>query len=145
MKELKIETGLQTFSLNGKAEVTFNPSDPAFVKSLYDIFTSLEQKQAEYEEESSKIPDDDPIKVFEFANKKDAEMRAVINGFFNTDICEPLFGHMSVYAFSTNGLPIWMEFFLAIIDECGANMDELTKKGSAKAEKYIKKYQRYKR
>ena len=143
MKELKIDTGLQTFSLNGKAEVSFNPSDTVFIKGLYDVFSDLEKKQAEYEEESEKVSDD-PIEVFEFSNKKDKEMRAVIDGFFNMEICEPLYGSMNVYAFSNNGLPLWMEFFLAILDECNANLEDIAKKGNARVEKYIKKYQRKK-
>ena len=34
MKELNFDTGLVTYDLNGKVEVTFNPSDSNFVERL---------------------------------------------------------------------------------------------------------------
>lgn len=35
MKELNFESGLVTYSLNGKCEVSFNPTDSNFIERLY--------------------------------------------------------------------------------------------------------------
>ena len=48
MKELNFDTGLVTYDLNGKAEVTFNPSDSNFVERLYSAFEDLDKKQGNF-------------------------------------------------------------------------------------------------
>ena len=143
--ELRIETGLQEFNLNGKVTVEFNPSDPEFVKKLYQTFSDLEAKQKDFEEESKNIPEDDADEVFGFAERKDREMKDRIDTFFGKEVCKPLFGNMSVYAFNKDGIPVWMALFVAILDQCDSMVDKLGETGSKTVDKYIKKYQKYKR
>ena len=45
MKELNFDSGLVTYSLNGKCEVSFNPTDSNFVERLYSAFEDLDKKQ----------------------------------------------------------------------------------------------------
>ena len=47
-KALSFDTGLVTFDLNGKASVTFNPTDSAFVERLFNTFDELDKKQDAY-------------------------------------------------------------------------------------------------
>ena len=50
MKELSFDSGLVTYSLNGKCEVSFNPTDSNFVEKLYSAFEELDKKQEGYNE-----------------------------------------------------------------------------------------------
>lgn len=50
MKELNFDSGLVAYSLNGKCEVSFNPTDSNFVERLYSAFEDLDKKQESYKE-----------------------------------------------------------------------------------------------
>ena len=143
--ELNFQTGLQEYDLNGKVKVAFNPSDTEFVKKLYSTFTELESVQKQYEEESKDIPEDDPVKIFEFADRKDKEMKGLIDTFFGKEVCGPLFGPMSVYSFNQDGIPVWMALFLVILDQCEEAKDKIAKAGNSTVNKYIDKYKKYSR
>ena len=43
MKDIVFDTGIVTYSVNGKCDVTFNPTDPIFVKRLYSVIEQLEK------------------------------------------------------------------------------------------------------
>ena len=142
---LNIETGLQEFDLNGKVKVYYNPADVNFVRKLYEAFGTLEKQQKKYEEEVKAVPEEDPDAVFEFADKKDREMREIVDGCFDTEVCGPLFGGMSVYASNAQGIPLWMALFLAVLDSCEETVEKVGKSGSETVDKYMKKYQKYHR
>ena len=59
MKELSFDSGLVTYSLNGKCEVSFNPTDSNFVEKLYSAFEELDKKQEGYKAQIEKIADTD--------------------------------------------------------------------------------------
>ncbi len=138
MKDLQFETGLVSYSLNGKIEVTFNPTDAAFVETLFNAFSELDRRQEEYKTivESST----DNKAVFEAARKADADMRETINTVFGTDVCTPLFGGMNVYAMA-GGLPAWANLLLAVMDEIDTGFAREQKATNPRLEKYLKKYQ----
>ena len=114
MKELNFDSGLVTYSLNGKVEVTFNPSDSNFVERLYSAFEDLDKKQEGYKDTIEKMAD--KKEIFEFARERDSEMREIIDGLFEVPASEALFGGMNVYALA-NGLPVWCNLMLAVMDE----------------------------
>ena len=86
MKELVFDTGLVTFSLNGKCEVTFNPTDSDFVKRLFDAFDTLDKKNDSYKAEIEKIAD--KKQIFEIARQRDREMREIIDAVFESPVSE---------------------------------------------------------
>ena len=45
MKDLNFDSGVVTYSLNGKCEVSFNPTDSNFVERIYTAFNDLDKKQ----------------------------------------------------------------------------------------------------
>ena len=55
MKELNFDSGLVTYSLNGKCEVSFNPTDSNFVERLYSAFEDLDKKQESYKAQIEKM------------------------------------------------------------------------------------------
>ena len=50
MKELSFDSGLVTYSLNNRCEVTFNPTDSNFVQRLYSAFEELDKRPVRRDE-----------------------------------------------------------------------------------------------
>ena len=140
MKELNFDTGLVSYDLNGKVEVTFNPSDSNFVERLYSAFEDLDKKQEGYKATIEKMAD--KKEIFEFARERDAEMREIIDGLFCGPVSEALFGGMNVYALA-NGLPVWCNLMLAVMDEVDSTYAREQKATNPRIAKYTAKYQKY--
>lgn len=139
MKELVFDTGLVTYSLNGKCEVSFNPTDSEFVERLFNAFDSLDKRQEKYRNEIGKEPDN--RKVFEISKAMNAEMREIVDGVFGVSVCEAVFGNMNVYALA-GGLPVWCNLLLAIMDEIDTSFAREQKATNARIKKYTEKYHR---
>lgn len=137
MKELSFETGLVTYNLNGKADVTLNPTDSAFVERLFNTFDELDKKQEAYKAEIEKVAD--KREIFVIARKRDAEMRAMIDDTFGQPICDALFGGMNVYAMA-DGLPVWANLMLAVMDEIDTTFAREQKQTDSRIKKYTAKY-----
>ena len=133
MPIINVATGLTEYDINGKCSVMFNPTDVAFVEKIFSAFNGMDEKTEEY---ARKIAEEtDNAKAFELARQKDAEMREIINGIFGCDVCGPVFGSINVYA-QADGLPLWANLLLAIIDE----MDDAFAREKKAADPRIKKY-----
>lgn len=139
MKEIRFETGVETFSLNGSAEVSFNPTDSAFVENLFNAFDTLDKRQESYRSEVERTAD--KKEVFGIARRMDGEMREIINCVFGADVCGTLFGGMNVYALA-DGLPIWANLMLAVMDEIDTAFSREQKATNPRIAKYTQKYKR---
>lgn len=137
MNALNFETGIATFLINEKCEVSFNPTDSTFVERLFNAFDSLDRKQDSYSEEISRISD--KREIFEFARKRDAEMREIIDKVFEKPIASDLFGDMNVYAMA-GGLPVWCNFMLAVMEEVDTAFAREQKAMNPRIQKYTAKY-----
>lgn len=137
MKELSFETGLVTYDLNGSAQVTFNPTDSAFVERLFNTFDALDKKQDAYKAEVDRTADS--REVFDVARRWDAEMRAMIDDVFQQPVCEALFGTMNVYAMAS-GLPAWVNLLLTIMEEIDTTFAQEQKATNPRLQKYMDKY-----
>lgn len=142
MKELNFDSGLVTYSLNGKVDVSFNPTDSNFVERLYSAFESLDKKQESYKAQVEKMAD--KREIFNFARERDAEMRGIIDGVFDAPVSEALFGGMNVYAVA-GGLPVWCNLMLAVMDEIDTTFAREQKATNPRVTKYTAKYQKYQR
>lgn len=137
MNTLNFETGLVTFSVNDKAEVSFNPTDSNFVSRLFDAFDRLAKKQEARKNEVSKLSD--PAEAFELARQQDKEMRDMIDAVFEKPVSDDIFGSMSAYALA-GGLPLWCNFLMAVIDQIDATMVQEKKLTNPRIDKYMAKY-----
>lgn len=137
MPELKFETGLVEYDLNGVYKVRFNPTDPAFAERVCDVFESLAMKQKTHEEEAKKTGNN--REFFDEAEELNSEMRNMIDGILGDSACDTLFGEMNVYAFG-DGLPAWMNLLLAIMDEINAKVEKEGKLINPRIAKYTSKY-----
>lgn len=138
MKELSFDSGLQEYRFNDKCTLYFNPADPAFADRIYTAFDALKEKQEKRSVDAEKLT---PKEAFAYLRQLDAEMREVINGVFEQEVCTPLLGSMSLYAMA-GGSPVWMNFMLTIIDELDESIKREKAFHSEKLSKYTKKYHR---
>lgn len=136
VKELQFDTGLVTYNINGAVELSFNPTDSAFVESLFKTFDKLDRKQDEYGAEIEKA---EKREIFDIARKRDAEMREMIDATLGAPVCDAVFGGMNVYALA-GGFPVWANLLLAIMDEIDTSFAENQKQTDARIRKYTDKY-----
>lgn len=132
MGVLNFQTSRKTFTVNGNCEISFDPADINFVHRLFELMEDLEKEQKEDPKEMDN--------VFEEFARRDKEMRAKIDAVFGEPVCEKVFGTTNVYS-PAGGLPVCMNFLLAVIDEVDA-ASELETKPSAKVDAYIQKYEK---
>ena len=142
MKELNFDSGLVTYSLNGKCEVSFNPTDSNFVERLYSAFEELDKKQEGYKAQIEKMAN--KKEIFEFARERDTEMRGIIDGVFEAPVSDAVFGGMNVYAVA-GGLPVWCNLIRASMDEIDTTCSREQKATNPRIAKYPAKYQKYQR
>lgn len=140
MKELSFDSGIISYSINGKCEISFNPSDHAFAERFYSNFDALGKLQDEYAKKAEKLQD--PAQAFSLARQRDEEMGKVLDGLFDAPVCEAVFGKMSLCAFA-NGFPAWLNLMLTILDEIEANIGDIQKQADPRIAKYKAKYQKY--
>lgn len=137
MAELNFETGVQTFTVNGKSEVAFNPTDSAFVERLFNAFDTLDKKQDAYKEEISKLSNN--REIFAIARRRDNEMREIIDGIFGRPISADVFGSMNTYAMA-DGLPVWCNLLLTVMDQVDTTFAREQKATNPRIAKYTAKY-----
>ena len=140
MKELVFDSGVVSYSLNGKCEVSFNPADHAFAERFYSAIDEMGKLQDEYAKKAEALQD--PAEAFSLARRRDEEMQKVLDGLFNAPVCEAVFGTMSLCAFA-NGFPVWLNLMLSILDEIEANIGDIQKQADPRIAKYKAKYQKY--
>lgn len=137
MPGIKFETGKVTYTLNGDIQVSFNPTDSAFVEKLFSAFDTLDKRQDAYKAEVEKMGD--KREIFDIARKRDAEMREIIDGVFEAPVCKALFGGMNVYAMA-DGLPAWANLMLAVMDEIDTSFAKQKKLTDPRISKYLARY-----
>lgn len=139
MPEIKFETGIVSFKLNDAAEVSFNPTDSAFVEQIFNTFDELDKKQEAYKAEIDRCAD--KKEIFVIARRRDAEMRDMIDGLFSKPVCTALFGTMNVYALA-DGLPVWCNLMLSVIDQIDTSFAAEQKKTNPRIAKYTAKWKK---
>lgn len=132
MEALNFGVCNKTYSVNGGAEISFNPADINFANSVYDLLQKLEERQKEK-------PPEDIMDIFKAAMVRDEQMRADIDAVFGSGTCEKVFGTTNVFS-PSGGIPLCMHFIMAVIDEIDAASENETKFSPA-VEAYMRKYE----
>ena len=136
MNMLNFSTGVKKFAVNdGAVEVSYNPTDPLFVERVYDTFLYLADK---YEAGKGKKFDDNKA-FFDYARERDNEVHEAVNGLFGEVVAAGLFDGVSSYAMA-DGLPLWCNFLLAIIDTIPTELSAQIKASKPRVDKYLAKY-----
>lgn len=138
-KTLTVETGVVEYTLNDAAVVRFNPTDFSFIERLFNTFDELDKKQDEYVSDIEKAKNN--IEVFEITRRLDEEMKSQVDGLLGSGLCAQLLGDVNIYALA-DGLPIWANLFLALMDEIDTSFAREQKATNPRLQKYLKKYKK---
>lgn len=133
---MKINSGFETFIINGTTEVIINPTDINFIEKLYCAFEDSDKQAEEYE---AKIDKANGREKFALARELDSKIRELINAIFEQDICAALFGNTHVCALS-DGVPLWANLLFGFMDVVNDNTTEELKKTSSRITQYANKY-----
>jgi len=140
-KSLSFADNLVEYEINGRVTVRFNPTDETFVGNLERAFSSLDGLQGELAEDGG----------FDRFVKLDKEMRETIDGLLGNGVADALFPNMNCYALA-DGLPVWMNLVLALVDEVGeayerefGKTDVRLKEHGAKYDAMLAKYRKAKK
>lgn len=133
MNELNFQTSRKTYTVNGGAEISFDPADVAFAGRIHDLLDKLQKMQG--------VQGPDNLEdVFTVAADRDTEFRAEIDNVFGQPVCEKVFGKTNIFS-PAGGAPLCLNFLLAVIDEIEA-ASETELKESPQLAAYMQKYER---
>jgi len=138
MPELNFDTGLVTYTINGKVEITFNPTDMAFIERLYSVFDEMNKRQELYETERKEKGDTDT--AFDPLHRQDREVREMIDTALGQPVCDALFGGMNIYTSLANGLPAWCNLIFTILAETCDSVSREQKAINPRLQEYLAKY-----
>lgn len=135
MAAIQFDSGVKEYTINDKFTIQFNPTDTNFARKLYGVFDDLDKKEEAYRN----MPDEGGEAAFERNRARDRDIRASIDGVLGSGASAALFGDINAYALA-DGLPIWANLMLAIIDEMDASIKGEQKKTNPRVEKYTARY-----
>ena len=138
MNALNFPIGVKTFDVNdGAAQISFNPTDVNFVSALYDLFAECAER---YETDKDKKFENNTA-FFEYVRQRDAEVSDGVDRLFGEGAAAAVFQGHSAHAMA-EGLPLWTNFFQAVIDTVPEEMSKQIRASKPRVEKYLKKYHR---
>ena len=136
MNVLNFSIGVKTFAVNdGTVEISYNPTDPLFAEKVYDAFLGLAEK---YEAGKGKKFEDNNA-FFDYARERDKEVHEAVDDLFGKGVAAGLFDGVSSYAMA-DGLPLWCNFLLAIIDTIPAELSAQIEASKPRVDTYLAKY-----
>jgi hypothetical protein len=141
MADIRFDTGVQSFQINGGVSVEFNPTDSEFAKKLFSLFEELESRQHEYAKRAEN--ETDPKKILDLADQFDKEIREKIDAIFGKPICADVF-KTNVLALG-DGLPVWANLMLSVLDQMDTGFDVQKAKTNARVKQYTERWARRKR
>ena len=148
MENFRFDSGLKEYPLKLYEEqepvvVRFNPTNMLFAERVFDGFDRMDEIQEKFLSRLETVKDNHDYKaVFSLTREMEKDLRNVLNDIFNKDICTPLFGkYESVYA-AADGLPVWANILLAVIDELDESFVKEKEKTNPRLKKYVEKYRK---
>lgn len=141
MGALQFDTGLKTYTVNGQVTISFNPGDPAFIERLFSMMEKIESISKVSEAERVDVINGG--NVFQYTKKRDSAIRAEIDAVFGDGVADGLFDCDCTAL--AGGLPVWLNFCLAIVDLIDADVTEQQKQANPRIDHYMAKYAKYQR
>lgn len=136
MKELKFETGVQSYAVNGvKNAFTANLTEGGFIDRLCNAMESLQKMHRELSiKENADISE-----MLTLISDYDKNVRAAIDGAFGDGTSEKVFGNQSTFSFGEHS-PVWVNFLVSVMEEADNQFSEETKTVNPKLKKFLNKY-----
>lgn len=138
MNTFKLNTGIETLKINEETEVSFNPSDINFFNRIYDAFDKSDKIYKACQQKISGL--NDWKAIYKIMGEADTEIRGLIDDVFGVPLCVSAFGNMHITSRTEDGVPIWADLLMQIIDMCDVELDGMESKMTAKVKKYTDKY-----
>ena len=136
MGELNFQTGRKTYTVNGGVEISFEPSDPKFASAVVSAF----QKCSDIAKTTADLNFEGAANTIEALEKMESEVRKEIDAAFGYAVCDKVFSGLSVIAVA-DGLPVWTNFLMAVIDEVDQSMPEGEGRTKERVQKYMSRYE----
>ena len=135
MGELSYGAGKKTYTLNGGETIRFDPGDSEFASRVVAAFQNCHKIQRECA--SNRFTEID--QMVSATKKMSDAIRQEIDTTFGEPVCDKACCGSSPISIS-DGLPVWMNFLMAVIDEIDANMPEGEKRSRIRVQQYMDKY-----
>lgn len=141
MPEIKFETGLLTYEVNGGRTIQFNPADQGFIETVYNLAAKL---SSIYEERDKKVKETEEFSErFDISREAESEARSAVDAVFGDGFCKDVFpcrlDGMSC------GLTIVENFLFALMDEMDENVTKNLAERDERLKKYTAKYDKYRK
>lgn len=135
MGALNYTAGKREYTLPSGAIIHFDPCDSEFANKIIVAVRNCNNIQNSFPKE----PFTDLDAQLSFIQKMNGDIREEIDKAFGEPVCEKACCGSSPISLS-DGLPVWMNFLMAVIDEIDANMPEGEKRSRARVQQYMEKY-----
>lgn len=142
MKALSFDTGAEEYQVNGGIVIRFDTGSRKFIQNFLETMDKIEQKYAENEKKREAVQNDGKA-LFSLLDETEQVVRAETDLLFGEGASKGIWPEDPLALCS--GLPAWLNFYLAVLDELDASIVEQKKTGSDRMDKYLEKYQKYQR
>lgn len=136
MGELNFQTSRKTYTVNGGATISFDPTDAKFASAVIAAFRNC----SEISQKATSEDFSDVDKAYAATIKMDADIRKEIDTAFGDAVCDKVFAGSSAIGIA-DGLPVWTNFLMAVIDEIDSNLPDGQARAKDRVQKYMHKYE----
>lgn len=135
MGALNFQTGKRPYTVNDGAVIYFDPSDAQFAGRIIKAFQNCSKIQNNGTSQPADI--DELVAATE---KMVLNIKTEIDGAFGDQVCDKVFGGSSPIAIA-DGLPVWTNFLMAVIDEIDRNTPDDQARTKARVQQYMTHYE----
>lgn len=135
MGTLSYNAGKREYTLPGGGVILFDPCDSEFANRVIVAFRNCQEVQKRFPKEGFSDLDEQ-LSCIQGINN---DIRKEIDSVFGEGAADKACCGSSPISIS-DGLPVWMNFLMAVIDEIDANMPEGEKRSRARVQQYMDKY-----
>ena len=113
MEQLKFDSGMREYKLNGSGVLQFNPGDPNVYARFLEASGKLQKMEQEMAEKARNT--DDGAAVVELLTQADRQMKDILNWVFGGDNdFDKLLGGINLLAVAANGERVVTNLFAAL-------------------------------
>ena len=142
MRNLNINKGYKTYSINGDESVTITVKTTDF--SIIDRLTKVQEHIGDIVTEMQSIKKNAAAEEYLAAlDKADKKVKAELDEVFDSPVSAAVFGKMNSLSFA-GGQPVALNFLEAIIPEISADLEDEQKASAEKIEKYTVQVKQFK-
>lgn len=135
MGNLSYGAGKREYTLNGGAVIHFDPCDSEFANKIVLAIRNCNEIQKQFPKEAFEDLEEQLACIQSLNN----QIRQELDKAFDEPVAEKACCGSSPCAVA-DGLPVWMNFLMAVIDEIDANMPEGEKRSRERVQQYVERY-----